>query len=1199
MHHPLEIKIARLRGRQRALAMAHGVSCLVIAAVAGVAVLGTIDYWIRFQDPGMRVICALALLGLLGWSAYRFLYLQFSSAKWHRCLAPVRLAQRVEETFPQLGDSLASSVEFLDQAEDDPLAGSAALRRAVIAATTAKTQDLNFTDSLDHRPAVRATTTAVAMCLLAGTFALLDPLWVQVAVARLAYPFGEVSWPQKTHLELVHRVERVAAGGIFEVEAVDAAGAKLPTDAKIFYRLAKPDGAVEEQTEPMRHLGQTLLARRENVTREFSYRIEGGDDRSMQWIDVEVVEPPSVRSLSVRLVPPSYTAWPTVTLDENRAAGFRALVGSTVHIKATANKRLRSVTMHLGREKTIPAQLSRDGLSFVVAADRGFVVEDSTDFWFEMVDRQGLQGGADMRWDIRAVEDRPPSISIERPTSTVYATPQATVPLRVLVKDDLAVQNVTLLARLENAKPPNVERPPNELKIVLFEGPKTAPQSDKPGGVGQRPTDGFPTIGAAGQSLPIDYRWKLDGLKLGGAWLQPGSQAVFYVTADDYRPQQGRSDTRRLIVITPQQMADRIAARQEFILAELARVLKMQRQTRAQVAALIIRLEETGRLGPVGLDQLRRAERGQRQATVALSGGEDGVPARILSLLQNLQNNRLDSPQVQRRMGGLLGEIDRLAKENLTIITTEMTASVKSAQVHRRQQTTDENKNTKNTDRATLAALGIVDQNQVVVIEALQNMLGRLSQWDNYRRFHREVGRLIREQEDLRTRTLGLGRKTLTKDLGDLRPQEAAELRIAARDQAELARWLDRITQSMAQTLAKLDVSDPLAAETLGDALHSIAQRRIAAVMRGTDDNLRRNRMGQASGDQRRVIDDLQEVLNILANRREHELTRLVKRLRQAESQLAELIRRQQQLLDKLQKPEERQLPRLADEQKAITEEAQRIARRLQRLLAQGAAEQTAAAAEAMSKAAQNVQKGDVESAKKEAHRARQALERAAAELAQRRRRAEAELATEKMAGLLDALKALVRREDKAIEETRRLDAMQKSAPPLTPGQLASLHNLAREQAVLAQDTRVLADKTGQAGVFKLALSTAAAKMEGAADRLRQRQTGGQTLALQHDAQRRLGQLLDALKSAKKEQKDSGGGGGKGGGSSGQGIKLLARLKLFKMLQEEINKRTGELEKEHGGQKRPPENIRREYQELAEEQRRLADLMLQLLPAAD
>ena len=43
------------------------------------------------------------------------------------------------------------------------------------------------------------------------------------------------------------------------------------------------------------------------------------------------------------------------------------------------------------------------------------------------------------------------------------------------------------------------------------------------------------------------------------------------------------------------------------------------------------------------------------------------------------------------------------------------------------------------------------------------------------------------------------------------------------------------------------------------------------------------NKVGQASGRQKSVGDDLREMLDILSNRREHELSRLVKKLREAE----------------------------------------------------------------------------------------------------------------------------------------------------------------------------------------------------------------------------------------------------------------------------------------------------------------------------
>ena len=38
--------------------------------------------------------------------------------------------------------------------------------------------------------------------------------------------------------------------------------------------------------------------------------MEGGDDRSMPWSEVEAVDPPGIESLTIRLFPPLYTGWP-------------------------------------------------------------------------------------------------------------------------------------------------------------------------------------------------------------------------------------------------------------------------------------------------------------------------------------------------------------------------------------------------------------------------------------------------------------------------------------------------------------------------------------------------------------------------------------------------------------------------------------------------------------------------------------------------------------------------------------------------------------------------------------------------------------------------------------------------------------------------------------------------------------------------
>ena len=392
MPHPLEQKIAALRRRVRRMAAVYGLSVVAAALLGTMAALGLIDYLLRFQDRGLRIIASLLMLGVFAWTFYRYVFRALSVR-----IGDADLALRVQRRFPDLDDRLLSAVEFLHAAEDDPAAGSAALRRAVVAEAAAEAQRLDFSAVLDPRPTIRAGIVMAAACLAAGIFVALDPSAARIAVARLVNPLGKTAWPRTTHLMVRRPVERVARGRAFEIEVVDAQAARLPPEVRIHYRFAGPDGAAVEETERMRYVDAAMVARRENVLRPFSYRVEGGDDQSMPWRDVQVVEPPAVEQVSVRLIPPPYTGWPPTTSQRH----IRALVGTIAEITARATKPLRSAVLCIEGGTKVPAKLGGDGCTFTVE----FPVEKSGSYWFELTDRDGLSGGSDDRWEIHAVPD--------------------------------------------------------------------------------------------------------------------------------------------------------------------------------------------------------------------------------------------------------------------------------------------------------------------------------------------------------------------------------------------------------------------------------------------------------------------------------------------------------------------------------------------------------------------------------------------------------------------------------------------------------------------------------------------------------------------------------------------------------------------------------------------------------------------------
>jgi len=1176
MTNPLEQQIAALRRRVKTVLLTYAAACTFATLVTAVVVAAVADYVVRFDDPGLRLLVSLGVFAAAAWAVYR--YLLPSVQVRH---GDVDLALRIERRYPELADRLASTVQFIEQDEDDLVAGSPTLRRAVVARTMADLAKLDVGDVVDVHPARRATILAAAVGLVAVLLAALDPSAVGIALARMSAPLGATTWPKDNHLMFVDPARRLAAGEDFEVALVDRDGAELPDSVRIHYRFRTDGANAVETVDTMRFVDGKMIARKENITRPFAFRAEGGDDDSMPWIDLEVVEPPVIEQSSLTLHYPEYTGWPPETTDPH----IRALEGSRVSITARTTKQLTRATLVRDDGRELPARLDADGFGFSLPADAEtpFLVDHTGAYWFVLEDLEGFRGGAATRYEVRAIVDEDPVVAVEQPRANVFVTSDAVVPVRILAKDDLAILRVTLgYVRSDQSES-------GEVEIPLYQGPQRVVTADFAGG---HPPQ---------ESRVIDHDWDLGPMELA-----PGVQLTLFATATDYRPSTGHSQPRRLTIVTAEQLQDRIAERQSFILDELARVLDLERDARGQVQAVEIQLDQVGDLGHGDVDQLQRAELIQRQVERGLTSESEGVQSHIAELLAELENNRIDSPDVERRMQGLAEGIRQLADDRLPAVAREMTAALKASQ--RRLQDEEPTANSARM-KESVAATG---EHQDAVIATLEQMLGDLSQWENYRRFYREIGQLRAEQEELSQDTAELGRQTLTRDVNDLVPQQKADLEKLAQRQLDSARRFDHIQQRMKEMSEPLRPEDPLAADAISDAMHHARERAIAGTMREAGANLGENQIGQALDRQQQLAEDLEEMLEILADRRERELAQLVKKLTEAEQELADLRERQEGLKKRIQEAErqpdeaerERQLQRLTREQRQLQEEAERFARKLRRLQAERASQAAARGAARMGQAGDQAEQGDAGQSAEQAAAAERDLDEAQQELAQQRRQAEIDLAMDQLARLEDTLAAARDRQARLLEETENYERLRAEQGALTRAQALGVRDLARQQQTLEEETAAMAERLAGAAAFRLALEGAALEMRDAAKRLALRDTTQPTQRAERNARDRFELVLRALNPDQDdEQQDDhqGGQGGQGGQPGGQQPERdLSELVLLKLLQESINLRTEQLaaaSAEDGPTLTPDEE--QEYTRLSREQGELADLLLNMTQPSD
>lgn len=1183
MPHPLEQRIAQLTRRWRMLLLLYGAGWLLAVTIAAIVVVSLADYAIRLQDHGVRTIASLAVLVAAGWGVRRFLWPAVAVRT-----TPVRIAQHVERRFPGFADRLASAVYFLGQPQDDPAEGSAALRRAVVHEVEAEAARLDLDEALDARPTRNAMLAAGAALIVAMGLALLSPISARVALTRLIRPWGADAWPQRHHLAFREPVTRLASGQPFEVEVIDAEGARLPDTVWIEYRKSSLDGGFVEERQRALVFGDALVARQDDVTRSFDYRAVGGDDYSMPWIHVDVLDPPAVDSLSVELHYPAYTGWPSHSGEKQ----IRAIVGARVALSGVASKPLQQARLHRDGAEPVALTLSDDrhGFSLLAAAEPGFVVEQTGAYWFELEDTDGLWGGADLKYEMRAIPDLAPTVTIEQPSDDLQVTPEAVIPLKISAKDDLAIAAISRLVDRSDQSERESQR------TAMYEGPPQPPARSVDG---PRGTD-------AGELRIAEEQLDLQGLELA-----PGAQLTLRAAAADYRPAESVSPPRRIKIISREEFDDRLAERQGHLAGEMARLLKLEREARAQVTALDIQLREVGRLGGADLDRLQNAEMTQRQIGRGLSGAADGVRGKVRGILSDLSNNRVELPDVERRMRQLADALDALERDPLPAIERDLTSARKQAQAAISARAGSEAAG----DMAAAGeALNGAGQRQDEVIEALERQLSELAQWDSYRQFHRDLSQARREQERIGEETAKIGRESIGRDVRDLSPQQRADLQKLAEEQQALARQIEKVEQQMRDAAERLQSEDPAAADVLTSVFREAQQARLTQQMNEAGRNVSNNQTGQASARQQQALNHLREMLDILANRSETSLERLVEKLRAAESQLDEMRRMQQGLRKQMQAaageqdPEQRrrQLERLAKQERQLAEQAERLARQLERLQASTASRDTSAAAGSLSQADQAGSLGDGQQAAQAAQQAEQDLEQALAEVAKRRRQAAMDLAFEQLAKIQDALAALHGRQHEAVEEAARLHEIQRQQGRLSRGQAESVGQLARNQRQLGGETQTLVEKLAAAEAFALALRRAGEEMLTAADRFGEIRVDEAAQSPARRALRRLELLLSALEAdadgAQGESGEPGGEGSAGGEGQNQaadGIAEIAQLKLIKLMQEEINEQTRTLDQRLGSKTALTADEQLEYARLGEEQGQLADLLRNLAPVVE
>ena len=510
-------------------------------------------------------------------------------------------------------------------------------------------------------------------------------------------------------------------------------------------------------------------------------------------------------------------------------------------------------------------------------------------------------------------------------------------------------------------------------------------------------------------------------------------------------------------------------------------------------------------------------------------------------------------------------------------------------------------------------ALAQAQDAQKQITDALQQMLGEMSQLESVRGLINEAKQLAGNQEELNKaiEEAANNPELMGKNAENLPADQKAGLENQAARQNELAKQLQELQQRLGEMANRMAEKDPVDAAGLQEAGENSRQKGTSGKMNQAAEQIAKNQTNAARQGQEQALKEVKQLADDIQNRKEKELSRLVKQLKQAEEEMRNLKRAQVENLLKTKEAGKQpdaakrksELQKLARQEQQLQEEAKRQLQKLQRMRsASQAAQAGQKAAGQMGQAQQKMDADDADAAQQNQEEALKNLDEAEQELAQARQEAEEQLAQEQFAKMSDLIKSLAERQSKMVEETVGYDKKKSDTGSLSLPQKAGVRNLGLIEDGLKQETVELAQRMDDGvPVFSLILKKAADSMGKASDSLQQLETGKPTQASEKSAAERLQQLIDSLQPDKpkdgeqqQQQQQQGGEQQQGGQQEGDGIPTVAQLKMLKRLQTEINNRTGEYDKiEKGGQKLTLEQ-KTDLESLKTEQGRLADLLRDL-----
>ncbi len=174
------------------------------------------------------------------------------------------------------------------------------------------------------------------------------------------------------------------------------------------------------------------------------YFVQYADAESDRYI-LTVLDRPLIRSFHIQLNYPAYTKNPLKMMDEF-VGDVTALTGTRVTISGAASKPLKEAVIQFGNNTKLMFTTRQEKFS------ASFSLSSDNSYFISLLDEEGLSNSEPVHYQLKAVMDEYPTITIVDPGRNIDIAGDQSIPLFLKAKDDFGFSSMRLGFRLVKSR---------------------------------------------------------------------------------------------------------------------------------------------------------------------------------------------------------------------------------------------------------------------------------------------------------------------------------------------------------------------------------------------------------------------------------------------------------------------------------------------------------------------------------------------------------------------------------------------------------------------------------------------------------------------------------------------------------------------------------------------------------------------------